>query len=462
MKTKRKTEIRNHRSGRLHGGVAKLSLLAMALVPTALLAEEKDSLAKLRQETDVLWMMLAAFLVFLMQAGFAYVEAGFTRARNTVNILMKNIGDFCLSSIGFWFFGFSLMFALPLFEGFGVGTPQTALGLLETGEGPDTAKYGFFFFQLVFAGTAATIASGAMAERTHFVAYLVGSFFVSAVIYPVFGSLAWADLFGSPAGFLSDKGFIDFAGSTVVHSTGAWVGLAGAIVLGPREGKFGAKGEVKPIFGQNMAMSALGVFLLWFGWFGFNPGSTTAVGGGDFAYIAVTTNFAAVGGAMGAMILSWIMFRRPDISMTLNGVLGGLVAITAPCANVSVTSALIIGFVAGLLVVGGVVFLDHLRIDDPVGAVAVHGMAGAWGTLAAGLFAQSRYGGGPDGLFFGGGFDALGVQALGVGINFVWAFGAGLVLFWALDKVLTLRVSADAELEGLDILEHGNQAYWQD
>ncbi len=415
----------------------------------------------LRGETDLLWTCIAAFLVFFMQAGFAYVEAGFTRARNAVNILMKNIADMSLGSLGFWLVGFSIMFGPLLWNGVVLGKPSTAGGLLVDGKGaPDPGRYGFLLFQMVFCATAVTIASGAMAERTKFRAYLIYSFIISAVIYPVFGSMAWADLLDSKnKGFLSNLGFIDFAGSTVVHSIGGWLGLAGAIVLGPRTGKYNSDGSITPIFGHNMSMATMGVFVLWFGWFGFNAGSTTSVGGGSFAIIALNTNVAAAAGAAGALATAWLLFRQPDITMMLNGILAGLVAITAPCFNVDVGSSVIIGLVAGMLVVLSVVGLDHLRIDDPVGAISVHGVAGAWGTLAVGLFAQKSFGGGPNGLFYGGGFSQLGIQAAGVGIAFVWAFGAGLVLFYVMKWTVGLRVSPDAELEGLDIFEHGMEAY---
>ncbi len=411
-------------------------------------------------EGDILWLCVAAFLVFLMQAGFSFVETGFTRAKNAVNILMKNIVDFCLGTTVFWLIGFAIMFGPQLIRSFGFGQPATADAMLLGTDGkPSPSRYAFYLFQLVFCGTAATIVSGAMAERTKFVAYIVISLVICGLVYPVFGSLAWASLFDSKnAGFLEKLGFIDFAGSTVVHSIGGWVGLAGTILLGPRRGKYSADGKIAPIFGHNMSMATLGVFLLWFGWFGFNAGSTGTIKDGSFALIAVTTNMAAATGGIGAMVTSWLLFRRPDISMTLNGVLAGLVAITSPCANVSVNGAALIGLVAGVLVMYSVLFFDRIRVDDPVGAVSVHGVCGAWGTLAAGLFASPEFGG-RAGLFYGGGFGPVLVQLTGIGIAFAWAFGVGLVVFFLLRLTIGLRVTSEEEVEGLDIFEHGNLAY---
>lgn len=446
---------------------ATLTLLALAAT-TGTSAQEgvqttEAALTALRLDTDLLWLLVAGFLVFFMQAGFALVEAGFSRKKNVVNILMKNIADFLVGSLGFWAVGFSLMFGPQLLTGFGVGTPLFGDRLLEGPDGkPIAYNFGFLFFQMVFAGTAATIVSGAMAERTKFIAYLLFSLVCSTVIYPLFGSLAWANLFDSKnVGWLASKNFIDFAGSTVVHSLGGWMGLAGTIALGPRIGKFGTGHEVKPILGHSMIMSVLGMFVLWFGWFGFNPGSTGVVKDGAFAIIAITTNLAACAGGLTAMLTSWLLFRRPDVSMVVNGVLGGLVAITAGCNNVDPKGAVAIGGIAGVLVVSGVLFLDWLRIDDPVGAVSVHGFAGAWGTLAVGLFANPKYGGGPAGLFYGGGLSQLGAQALGVVVAFVWAFSVSFAVFTLMKFIpfIGLRVPSSEEIEGLDIIEHGIEAY---
>ncbi|TGL49431.1 ammonium transporter [Leptospira wolffii] len=444
-----------------------LALLMLAFASSTIWGDEAaapvtaeaalSAVGVLRDETNWLWTCIAGFLVFFMQAGFSLVEAGFTRAKNTVNILMKNFMDFALGSLAYWLIGFSILFGPQLISGFGFGGPSLADSFLLVDGKPDAGKFTFFIFQLVFAGTAATIVSGAMAERTKFVSYIVFSILITAFVYPVFGSLAWANLFGINKGYLEELGFIDFAGSTVVHSVGGWAGLAGAVVLGPRLGKY-QDGKVVPILGHNMTIAALGVFILWLGWFGFNPGSTTSVGGGTFAIIAVTTNFAAAAGAAAAMIATWILFKKPDIGLTLNGALAGLVAITAPCANVSISSAIIIGAIGGVLVVFSVLFFDKIKVDDPVGAVSVHGVCGAWGTIAAGLFAEEAFGG-VNGLFFGGGISQLWVQLTGVGIGFAWAFGASLLIFLALKYTIGLRVSEDEEIQGLDILEHGNEAY---
>lgn len=433
-------------------------------VQTLKLSLEETKLAQSvsKDEANWVWTCIAAFLVFFMQAGFAYVEAGFTRAKNVVNILMKNFSDLTAGAIAFWLVGFGIMFGPHLWAGVGIGSFGLAEGLLNAPDGSmDPGNYTFFMFQIVFAATAATIVSGAMAERTKFPIYLAFSVIITAFIYPVFGSFAWAGLLGKSSGFLetlsiggeNGKNFLDFAGSTVVHSVGAWAGLAGAIIVGPRLGKFQPDGRVYPILGHNMSMAALGVFILWFGWFGFNPGSTTSIEGGAFARIAVVTHMAASAGALGAMVLTWFLFRKPEIGLTLNGGLAGLVAITAPCDNVSITGAVLIGLVAGLLVIGSVLFFDKIKIDDPVGAISVHGVCGAWGTLAVGLFNLET------GLFYGGGFDQLIAQSIGVGVAFIWAFGASLIVFYLLHKIFGIRVSEEEELLGLDILEHGNEAY---
>jgi len=408
----------------------------------------------LDQETDWLWTCIAAFLVFFMQAGFALVEAGFTRAKNCVNILMKNTMDFAIGSLVFWLIGFGLMFGVS--NGI-FGTDGFMPSGLDAAGALDAGTMVFWIFQTVFAATAATIVSGAMAERTKFVSYLIYSAVISAVIYPIFGSWAWGSLWNGE-GWLSNLGFIDFAGSTVVHSIGGWCALAGAIVLGPRLGKYSKDGTPRAIPGHNLPMAALGVFILWLGWFGFNPGSTCLTDGGEFARVAVTTNLAACAGCLMAMITAWLKFGKPDLSMTLNGALAGLVAITAPCYNVSPVSSIIIGAMAGVLVVFAIVFFDKLKIDDPVGAVSVHGVCGAFGTLSAGFFAQQPFGG-TDGLLFGGGFQPVITQLIGMAAAFVWAFGGAMILFSILKVTVGLRVTEEEELEGLDIGEHGMEAY---
>ncbi len=412
---------------------------------------------------NVVWTCVAAFLVFFMQAGFAMVEAGFTRAKNAVNILMKNLMDFSVGTVAFFFIGFGLMFGD---KGGGWFCGQSLFGL--SGTSGESWNYTFLIFQTVFAATAATIVSGSMAERTKFTGYLVYSFFISLLIYPIFGSWAWGSLLDSSGtGWLenlSTGAFYDFAGSTVVHSVGGWMALAGAIILGPRIGKYGADGKPRAIPGHSLPLAALGVFILWFGWFGFNPGSTTT---GDYSIgrIAVTTNIAAAGGAIMAMLTSWCISKKPDASMALNGALAGLVAITAGCSIVTPFGALVTGLIGGVVVVFSVIFIDKiLKVDDPVGAISVHGVCGLWGTLAVGLFSAGKTLGlegetANAGYLYGGNFDQMISQLIGVGTAFVWAFGGGLILFFLIKKTIGLRVSKDEEIRGLDIGEHGMEAY---
>jgi Amt family ammonium transporter len=409
-------------------------------VPTP--ASNKAAIDLVQSHADYVWTLIAAALVFFMQAGFAMVETGFTRAKNAINILMKNLMDFSIGSLAFWAIGFGLMFGVTSTGWF--GTSGFFLSDFKVGEDPWVLA--FWMFQAVFAATAATIVSGAMAERTKFSGYLIYSALISALIYPIFGSWAWGGLYKG-GGWLENLGFIDFAGSTVVHSVGGWAALAGAIVLGPRMGKYTKDGKVKPILGHNIPLAALGVFILWLGWFGFNPGSTTAANK-DIAMIFVNTNLAAAAGSFLAMMTSWIKFGKPEVGMSLNGALAGLVAITAPCANVTPLSAVIIGAVAGVLVVFSVLFFDRIRIDDPVGAVSVHGVNGAWGTLAAGLFNIG-----------GTSLKIIGVQVLGIVTCFVWVFPTVFVLFKVMEKTIGLRVSPEEELDGLDFVEHGGNAY---
>ncbi len=408
--------------------------------PTAL--TNKEAIDLVQTNANYVWTLVAAALVFFMQAGFALVETGFTRAKNAINIMMKNLMDFAMGSLAYWALGFGLMFGIS--KSGWIGTSGFFLSDFKVGGDPWVLA--FWMFQVVFAATAATIVSGAMAERTKFSGYLVYSVFVSALIYPIFGSWAWGGLFHG-GGWLEKLGFIDFAGSTVVHSVGGWAALAGAIVLGPRLGKYTKDGGIKPILGHNIPLAALGVFILWLGWFGFNPGSTTTANT-DIAMIFVNTNLAAAAGCVLAMFTSWIRFGKPDVGMSLNGALAGLVAITAGCANVTPLSSIIIGAIAGIIVVFAVVFFDRIKVDDPVGAVSVHGVNGAWGTLAAGLFNI----GGTSGKI-------IGVQLLGIVTCFVWTFLTAFILFKIIDKTIGLRVTPQEEAEGLDFGEHGGNAY---
>jgi ammonium transporter, Amt family len=426
-----------------------LILVALISVPIALASDpeptvlsNKEAIDLVQTHANYLWTLVAAALVFFMQAGFAMVEAGFTRAKNAINIMMKNLMDFSIGSIAFWAIGFGLMFGATTTGWFGTS------GFFLSDFSPDGDPWvlAFWMFQVVFAATAATIVSGAMAERTKFTGYLIYSALVSALIYPIFGSWAWGSLFNGQ-GWLEGFGFIDFAGSTVVHSVGGWAALAGAIVLGPRLGKYTKDGKIKPIMGHNIPLAALGVFILWLGWFGFNPGSTTTADT-SIAMIFVNTNLAAAAGCCMSMIVSWMKFGKPEVGMSLNGALAGLVAITAGCANVLPGSAIIIGAIAGVIVVFSVMFFDKIKIDDPVGAVSVHGMNGAWGTLAAGIFNIG-----------GTSASMIGVQLLGIAACFLWTFPTTFIMFKLIDKTMGLRVSPEEELEGLDYAEHGGIAY---
>jgi Amt family ammonium transporter len=397
---------------------------------------------------NTLWVLIAAALVFFMQAGFALVEAGLTRSKNTANILMKNLMDFVIGTIAFWLVGFGIMFGAK--NGFWGGIDLFTQNTYRS-DMPDLA---FLIFQTVFAATAATIVSGAMAERTKFNAYLIYSAVISLIIYPISGHWAWG------GGWLSTLStpFHDFAGSTVVHSVGGWCAMIGALILGPRIGKYGKDGTVNAIPGHNLALATLGVFILWIGWFGFNPGSQLAAAGTANAkaisLIFVTTNIAAAGGALSTLIFMWLKYKKPPLSMTLNGALAGLVAITAGCDAVTPGGALIIGLMAGILVVLSVEFFDKvLKIDDPVGAISVHGVCGAFGTLMVGFFSTSQ------GILYGHGAALLGSQAIGVLAVAAWAMGAGLILFTVLKFTNGLRVSRRIEEEGLDVYEHGESAY---
>lgn len=395
-----------------------------------------------------LWLLVTAFLVMFMQPGFAMVEAGFTRSKNTANILMKNLMDFSIGSIIYWFIGYSIMYGSSLLGGL-LGNPFEKLAFNSRGFG-GYADMTDLLFQTVFAATAATIVSGAMAERTKFSAYIIFSIVITLIIYPISGHWKWG------GGWLDQLGFQDFAGSTLVHSVGGWVGLAGAVMLGPRIGKY-ANGKPKAIPGHNLGLGTLGVFILWFGWFGFNPGSELAASGGStlaIGHIAITTNLSAAAGAVAAMVTSYIKYKRPSLGLSLNGALAGLVAITAGCNVVSPAGAVGIGLIAGTILVFSVILFDqYIKIDDPVGAISVHGVCGALGTLMVGIFSIES------GLLYGGGFKLLGIQFVGIMAVAAWALGTGFLLFYILNKIHGLRVPKRIEEEGLDIYEHGESAY---
>jgi len=416
---------------------------------------------------DTVWVLVAGMLVFFMNLGFGLVESGFARAKNTVNIISKNFIVFAVATLAFLAIGWGLMYGdgnsfLGLKGLFFLNGADNSPAVGDAYQGvysalnwtgvPLMAK---FFFQLVFAGTAATIVSGAVAERIKYLSFIVFSFLLVAFVYPVIGHWIWG------GGWLAQLGFWDFAGSTVVHSVGAWAALAGVIVLGPRLGKYGPGGKVHAIPGHNMTSAMTGALILWLGWFGFNPGSTMAAEPMSISHIVVTTNIAAAAGAVAATALAWLLLGKPDIGMTINGALGGLVGITAGCAFVSVGSSLIIGGIAGALIVLGVIALDKLKLDDPVGALAVHGMGGIFGTLAVGLFAQDAISPGTtgNGLFFGGGVELLVNQLIGVAAVGAAVFVVSFVIWSVIKATIGVRVTEEEEMEGLDIGEHGNRAY---
>lgn len=407
----------------------------------------------MEQLINIVWVFLGAVMVMLMQAGFAILEAGLTRQKNCNNVLMKNIMDFAIGSIIFLVVGFGLMFGESLGGIVGITgfIDPTTLNLSRFEALSPTV---FIFFQTVFCATAATIVSGAMAERTKFSSYLIYTLVISLVIYPISGHWIWG------GGFLSKIGFIDYAGSTAVHSVGGWAALMGAVVLGPRMGKYNRDGSTNAIPGHNIMMATLGVFILWFCWFGFNPGSSLEAAG-YIGHIAMTTNLSACAGALVAMFLTWKKYGKPDVSMTLNGILAGLVAITAGCHIVSLYGAIAIGAVGGILVVYGCEILDQkLHVDDPVGAVGVHCLNGVWGTLAVGLFAcNTPASEGTLGLFFGGGTALLITQLIGVIIVAVWVCSMSFIMFTLIKKTVGLRVTPQEELAGLDLGEHGSEAY---
>jgi len=400
---------------------------------------------------DTMWVLIAAALVFFMQAGFAMVETGFTRAKNAGNIVMKNLMDFCIGTPTYWLVGFGIMFGTgTLIGGFDLGVMKdyTFLGLTF----PLPA---FLIFQTVFCATAATIVSGAMAERTKFSAYCIYSFLISAVVYPISGHWIWGD------GWLSQLGFHDFAGSTAVHMVGGIASLVGAAIVGPRLGKYSKTGESRAIPGHSLTLGALGVFILWFCWFGFNGGSTVAMTTQDdvvsASSIFVTTNLAAATAAVFTMFITWIRYKKPDVSMTLNGALAGLVAITAGCDVVSPFGAFCIGIVAAFVIVFGIEFVDKvIKVDDPVGAIGVHGLCGAAGTILTGIFALDG------GLAYGGGWAMVGIQTLGVLAVAAWVAVTMCIIFTLIKKTIGLRVSPAEEIAGMDITEHNIESSYAD
>lgn len=408
---------------------------------------------------DTVWMLLAAMLVFWMQPGFALCEAGFTRSKNTANILFKNFVDFMLGSVLFFFVGFGFMFGS---DGAGfIGAPNWGdLSFYKS----DLPVEGFLMFETVFCATSATIVSGAMAERTKFSMYIVYSFFISLIIYPVEGHWTWGGGWlcndAAESFMMTTFGhvFHDFAGSAIVHSVGGVLALIGAIALGPRRGKYDANGKSRAIPGHSLILAALGVFILWMGWFGFNPGSQLAATGEvnriAISHVFLTTNLAAACGGIATMFITWMKYGKPSFSLTLNGVLAGLVGITAGCDAVDAWGAIIIGLVCGTVLVYAIEFIDRkLHIDDPVGASSVHGICGILGTLMTGLFSVS------EGLFYGHGWGFLGAEAFGILIIDLWAAVTGVILFYSIKKIHGLRVSARIEDEGLDIYEHGETCY---
>jgi Amt family ammonium transporter len=441
--------------------IAGIAVVALASPAAAQDAPEAASQVVL----DNLWVFIAGVLVFFMQAGFALVEAGLTRAKNVANIVMKNLMDCMAGVLAFLVVGYSIGFGSEAFgglfswNGFGVDGIENADGLAGyLNLSPAT----FFFFQAAFAATAATIVSGAMAERTKFKAYFIYSLVITAVIYPVVLSWTWG------GGWLAlgqrETPFSDFAGSTIVHATGGWAALMGAIVLGPRIGKYGADGKPRAIPGHNIAFVVLGALILFIGWFGFNPGSELAADS-LVPQLAVKTLVAGCAGAVVAMLVSWLTDGKPDVSMTANGLLAGLVAVTAPVGTVETWAAVLIGAIGGVIVVFSVRMFDRLKVDDPVGAISVHGVCGTWGTLSIGLFAakDDAFLGREDaGLFYGGGLDQLGTQALFVAVHALWVCAAAGALFYVIKKTVGLRISEEEELAGLDVMEHGSPGYAPD
>jgi Amt family ammonium transporter len=442
-----------------------LLMLMVGLMPGVAFGQDPSG-ADIKIMLDTVWVMVTGFLVFWMNAGFALVESGLAQSKNCVNILAKNFVVFAISSLAYYVIGWGLMF--------GDGSPYIGMQGLWFLSGADNSPatadayqgvysainwtgvplLAKFFFQLVFAGTAATIVSGAVAERVKFLSFILFSFILVAVLYPITGHWIWG------GGWLAKMGFWDFAGSTVVHSMGGWAALAGVIALGPRIGRY-VGGKVNPVPGHNMTSATLGALILWLGWFGFNPGSTMAAAANDIARIAVVTNFGAAAGLISSTIVAWIVLGKPDLSMLINGCLAGLVAVTAPCAYISAGSAILIGAIGGALVVFAVLFFDKMKMDDPVGALSVHLANGVWGTIAVGLFAQDQFTPNTtgNGLFFGGGAKLLTTQLIGIGSVGAFTLIASLVAWYLIKAIFGIRVTEEEERDGLDHGEHGNNAY---
>jgi Amt family ammonium transporter len=449
----------------MRGAIVLVSLVLL-LIATPAMAGDPSGAETLKKDpnvpVDFVWTLICGFLVMFMQAGFAMLEAGFSRAKNVANVMMKNLMDFAVGSLAFFAIGFALM----------MGTDYMGLigtdGWFLVGDAYDVSTIELWFFMLVFCATAATIVSGAIAERPKFSVYMIYSFVVSAIIYPIYGHWLWGSGWLSSADFMTKLGggygALDFAGSGVVHALGGYIALAACILLGPRIGKYDEKGNPRPIPGHNIAFAVIGTFILWFGWFGFNPGSTLSAHELRISVIAANTNLAAAAGAVTAALITWVRNGKPDVGMSCNGAIAGLVAITAPCAWVQPWAAVVIGIVAGFIACYGYWWLERRGIDDVVGAIPVHGFAGTWGLIALGLFADGTYGiytTEPPlvtGLLYGNpGFFVC--QVISAVVNFAWAFGTGFILFWILKKTMGIRVSPEEELLGLDISEHAAVAY---
>jgi len=435
--------------------VLTLILLGCAVLPAFGLEGKIDGkeVPAINYALDTVWVIVAAVLVFFMQAGFALVESGFTRAKNAVNIMMKNMIDLSVGVISFWLFGFAIMFgtgnAILGYSGFLVDASKVdAYASLAWSSVPVMAA---FLFQAVFAATAATIISGAVAERIKFSTYMMISAAVTIVIYPISGHWGWG------GGWLSEFGFTDFAGSTIVHAVGGFAALAAVLILGPRTGKFGKNGEAVAIPGHNIPLATLGVLILWMGWYGFNPGSTMGADAGAIGHIAVTTTLSAAAASLSAFFVTYALYKKADVGMTLNGALAGLVGITAGCANVTGAGALLIGIISGIVVVFSVLGLDKMKIDDPVGAISVHGFCGVVGTILLGFLHSES------GVFYAAktsdGISFLEVQALGVISIVAWAFCSAFIIIKIIDIVFKLRVTEEEEFQGLDYTEHGASAY---